>query len=188
MAPCELLDRHINMLFMLWISASSLEEAIMRKGMHIGELAARFGLNPKTIRYYERIHLLPPADRTDTGYRWYDAQDIARVGFIRRAKLLGLSLDEIRDLLSLTECGERPCRQVLGLIEVKIHKVDQQIQELQEFRTELVHLRSLWSDRDGDFQAETSERLCPIIEEQTAVTEHPELAQILEPVARHRSR
>ncbi len=51
----------------------------MRDGIHIGELAARFGLNPKTIRYYEEIGLLPRAARSASGYRWYDEQDIERL-------------------------------------------------------------------------------------------------------------
>jgi DNA-binding transcriptional MerR regulator len=75
----------------------------MRDGMRIGELATRFGLNPKTIRYYEEIGLLPRAERSDSGYRLYDEHDVERLGFIRRAKTLGLSLDEIRDILSVQE-------------------------------------------------------------------------------------
>jgi len=159
----------------------------MRDGLQVGELAARFGLNPKTIRYYEMIGLLPPADRTESGYRRYFERDVERVGFIRRAKLLGLSLEEIRDLFALTDCGERPCRHVLHLIEAKIAEVDRRLHELQEFRRELTNLRSLWTDRDGNPRPARSARACPIIEEQTEVTEHPGLARILEPVARRRA-
>ena len=88
----------------------------MRDGMRIGELAARFGLNPKTIRYYEEIGLLKRADRTESGYRLYTRQDVERLGFIRRAKMLGLSLDEIRDILSVQQKGSPPCSQVLDAL------------------------------------------------------------------------
>jgi len=160
----------------------------MRDGIQVGELAARFGLNPKTIRYYEEIGLLPPAYRSKSGYRRYDERDVERLGFIRRAKLLGLSLDEIRDLLSHAECGEQICHRVLDLIAVKIGEVDRQIHELQAFRAELTSLHLVWTDRDGRCQrVPTSAHVCPIIEEQTGVFDHPDLVRILEPVAPRRS-
>ena len=61
--------------------------------MQIGDLAKHFDLNPKTIRYYEEIGLLPDPARTESGYRQYDGQAVSRLGFIQRAKLLGLSLE-----------------------------------------------------------------------------------------------
>lgn len=158
----------------------------MREGMQVGELAARFGLNPKTIRYYESVGLLPPAERTDSGYRRYTEGDVARLGFIRRAKLLGLALEEIRDLLSLASRGEQPCGQVFLLLDRKIDEVDRRIQELQTFRQELAQLRAVWSEGEGPLESGGAS-VCPIIEEQTIVAEHPRLAQILEPLARRRS-
>ena len=118
----------------------------MRDGMRIGELAARFGLNPKTIRYYEEIGLLPRAERSDSGYRLYDEHEVERLGFIRRAKTLGLSLDEIRDILTVQAEGELPCEQVLDLIDMKIRAIDQRIADLVAFRTELATLRATWTD------------------------------------------
>jgi len=64
----------------------------MRDGMRIGELAARFGLNPKTIRYYEEIGLLKRAGRSESGYRLYGKPDVERLGFIRRAKTVCRSM------------------------------------------------------------------------------------------------
>src|SRR5258708_32647874 len=89
-------------------SSVSERRETMRDGMRIGELAARFGLNPKTIRYYEEIGLLKRAGRSESGYRLYGKPDVERLGFIRRAKTLSLSLDEIRDILSAQEEGSPP--------------------------------------------------------------------------------
>jgi DNA-binding transcriptional MerR regulator len=153
----------------------------MRDGMRIGELAARFGLNPKTIRYYEEIGLLPRADRSDSGYRRYDEQGAERLGFIRRAKTLGLFLDEIRDILSVQETGEPPCGQVLDLIDLKISAIDQRMAELATFRAELAVLRAAWTDEDTRFRrAATPACICPIIEQQTEVEDHPHAASEFE--------
>ncbi len=154
----------------------------MRDGLRIGELAARFGLNPKTIRYYEEIGLLPRADRSDSGYRLYDERDAERLGFIRRAKTLGLSLDEIRDILSVQAEGSPPCDQVLDLLDLKISAIDQRMAELQAFRADLATLRVAWTDENKRVQrGTTSACICPIIEQQTEVEDHPHVAQEFEP-------
>jgi DNA-binding transcriptional MerR regulator len=159
---------------------------MMRDGMRIGELAAQFGLNPKTIRYYEEIGLLPRADRSESGYRLYDERDGERLGFIRRAKTLGLLLDEIRDILSVQETGEPPCGQVLSLIDTKISAIGQRMIELAAFRTELATLRATWADEDKRVRhAVTPACICPIIEQQTEVEAHPNAASEFEP-AMHR--
>lgn len=161
----------------------------MRGGLQIGELAARFGLNPKTIRYYEEIGLLPSPVRSESGYRRYDARDVTRLGFIRRAKVLGLTLDEIRDLLSLAAGGERPCQRVLEVVDAKIAEVDRRVQELQGFRAKLAALRADWTDREGPpLGAPSCAPVCPIIEQQAAVAEHLNLAHVLEPAFRRPSR
>ncbi len=158
----------------------------MRNGMRVGELAAHFGLNPKTIRYYEEIGLLPRAERSESGYRLYDERDVERLGFIRRAKTLGLSLDEIRDILSVQQTGELPCGQVLDLIDMKISVIDQRMAELQVFRAELATLRTTWTDEDERLRrAATPACICPIIEQQTEVEAHPNATQEFEP-AMHR--
>jgi DNA-binding transcriptional MerR regulator len=134
----------------------------MHDGIYIGELAEHFGLNPKTIRYYEEIGLLKRADRSEAGYRLYTRQDARRLGFIRRAKALGLSLDEIRGILSVQEEGSPPCRQVLDLIDLKIRAVDQRMAELAAFRAELATLRSSWTNEDTRLRHDTpSACICP---------------------------
>ena len=73
----------------------------MNKGMKIGEIAKATGLTTKTIRYYELNRLLEEPDRTDSGYRLYGTKDVERLEFIKKAKRMGLSLEEIRDILLL---------------------------------------------------------------------------------------
>jgi MerR family Zn(II)-responsive transcriptional regulator of zntA len=154
--------------------------------MRVGELAAHFGLNPKTIRYYEEIGLLPRAGRSDSGYRLYDERDVERLGFIRRAKTLGLSLDEIRDILAVQQEGAPPCDQVLSLIDTKISAIDRRMAELATFRAELASLQATWTNEDERVrQAATSACICPIIEQQTEVEDHPHAVSEFEP-ALHR--
>lgn len=112
-----------------------------RPQLRIGELAAEFELNPKTIRYYEEIGLLPAPRRNQAGYRLYDAADRERLRFIGKAKAIGLTLEEISNILALRRDGELPCAHVLALLDRKIAVVDQQLRALADFRQELVVLR-----------------------------------------------
>jgi DNA-binding transcriptional MerR regulator len=153
--------------------------------MQIGELASRFGLNPKTIRYYEEIGLLPRPQRTTAGYRRYDEATVSRLGFILRAKLLGLSLEDIRDVLAIHERGERPCDRVVTLIDTERARIDHRIEELEGLRAELTALRGRWSDEAMPHPEAAC--LCPIIEEQTAVAARPTEERSPEP-ARRRGR
>ncbi len=81
--------------------------------IHIGELAQKTGCNIETIRYYERIGLLPSPPRSAGRYRVYDIADIRRLAFVRRARELGFTLDEVRTLLTLAATdGDSTCAQV----------------------------------------------------------------------------
>jgi DNA-binding transcriptional MerR regulator len=75
----------------------------------VAELAAAVGVNPDTIRYYERAGLLPASARTAAGYRAYDPAAVDRLRFIQGAQRLGLRLRDIRDLLAVRDTGECPC-------------------------------------------------------------------------------
>ena len=108
--------------------------------MRIGELAHLAGVNPRTLRYYERIGLLIPSARTDAGYRIYAREDADRLAFIRRAQATGLSLAEIADVIAVREGGEAPCRHVRALAESKIEEIDARVAELQQLRADLVRL------------------------------------------------
>ncbi len=120
----------------------------MEPSIPIGELAHRFSLNPKTIRYYEQIGLLPVPERDPSGYRRYGDEAIERLGFIRRAKMLGLSLKEIHEILVIRARGVCPCDHVLGLIDAKITAIDRRIADLHVFRCDLATLRGAWIEED----------------------------------------
>jgi len=108
--------------------------------MRIGQLAERIGVNPKTIRYYETIGLLPEPKRRPSGYRTYDPDDLERVAFIRRAQQFGLRLDAIGETLALRDRGERPCEYVLGAVRRKLDDLDRRIAELNAARGQLAAL------------------------------------------------
>lgn len=79
------------------------------KPLLIGHLADRTGVNIETIRYYERVGLLPRPPRTQGMHRSYDEGDVRRLAFVRRSRDLGFSLDDIRNLLQLAERGDAAC-------------------------------------------------------------------------------
>lgn len=122
--------------------------------MTIGQVARRLGINPRTIRYYERIELLPEPERTGAGYRLYSQADEERIRFIKNAQRLGFSLGEIKETLAVRERGEPPCRYVAGVIEQRLGEVGQRIRELRTFQRELSELHGRIRERgaadDGD--------------------------------------
>jgi DNA-binding transcriptional MerR regulator len=107
----------------------------------VSNLATEFDINPRTIRYYERVGLLEASARTAAGYRVYSSADRDRLRFILKAKATGLTLDEIREVLSLRTRGVAPCSRVAALINAKLEQVDRYVQALLEFRRELVALQ-----------------------------------------------
>ena len=109
--------------------------------MKIGELAKATGLSTKTIRFYEAEGLIPNPPRTDSGYRAYAGPDVARLGFILKAKRLGLSLDEIKGILQLHDRSEPTCVHVRSLLEEKVAQIERVIQDLLGFKEELETLR-----------------------------------------------
>ncbi len=109
--------------------------------MKIGELAERVGINPKTIRYYEEIELLPRAPRTESGYREYADKDADRLEFIRSAQALGIALGEIKEVLAFRDRGTYPCPYVLRLINTKVKEIESRIQGLRMLAADLKRLR-----------------------------------------------
>ncbi len=102
--------------------------------MNIGRLAEQSGVSIDTIRYYERLHVLPPAARSSSGYRHYSGADLDRLRFIRRSKELGFSLAEIKELLSLTEDRHSDMRRVKRKAEQRLAQVERKIVELKRVR------------------------------------------------------
>lgn len=108
--------------------------------MRIGELAGRVGVNPKTIRYYESIGVLPEPERTAAGYRDYDEEYVGRLTFVRTAQRLGITLDEVREILTFGQRGEAPCGYVREVLDTQLGSIDRRIAELQAMRAQLAEL------------------------------------------------
>lgn len=109
----------------------------------VKQVAERVGMPSRTVRYYDRIGLVRADERSEAGYRLYSEEDEGRLLFIRRAKRLGFSLDEIRGLLAAAEggCGTT-VPELDRLLERKLDEIDDKIAELVAFRDRLVEYRA----------------------------------------------
>lgn len=110
------------------------------RGMRVAELAGVVGLGPDTVRYYERVGLLPPPARTPAGYREYDASAVDRLQFIQGAQRLGLRLEDIRDLLAIRDTGACPCEPAEELLARRLAELDAQMARLAALRAEMVSM------------------------------------------------
>jgi Cu(I)-responsive transcriptional regulator len=103
----------------------------------IGGLARETATKAETIRYYERINLLPAPDRTSGNYRVYRAEHLARLSFIRRARDLGFSIEQIREILTLADDRDRSCAGVDAIARQHLAEVERKISDLNAMRHEL---------------------------------------------------
>jgi DNA-binding transcriptional MerR regulator len=111
--------------------------------LRVSELAQSAGVSADTIRYYERLGLLPEASRTDAGYRQFKEADARRLRFIKDAQRLGLSLTEIGELLNIQDNGACPCGHTKSLLERRLAQVNNEIALLVQLRDELGRLSAL---------------------------------------------
>lgn len=93
------------------------------RGLSIGQIAAAAGINLETVRYYERIGLMPPPARTEGGHRAYDPAHVRRLAFIRQARALGFGIEDIRTLLALAAPGHRSCGEVRDVAAAHLSEV-----------------------------------------------------------------
>ena len=105
--------------------------------MKIGEIAKRSGIGIETIRYYEREGLLPEPERRPSGYRQYDESTVERLEYIRRAKELGFTLAEIRELLELSFAAHAGCDHIRQRAEAKVADIEGKIRSLQQMKRSL---------------------------------------------------
>lgn len=106
----------------------------------IGTLSKRTGVNIETIRYYERIKLIPVPSRTESGRRLYGAEDIRRLTFIRHARDLGFDIAAIKTMLALQEVPDASCQQVTQIATDQLEAVESRIRRLLGLRTELTRM------------------------------------------------
>ena len=107
--------------------------------MRIGEVAAEAAVNIQTLRYYERVGLVPKPERGSSGYRAYDRQTVRRVRFIKRAQELGFTLAEIGDLLAFREQSSVSCELVETRASGTVERIAEKIRDLEKMRSALSH-------------------------------------------------
>jgi Cu(I)-responsive transcriptional regulator len=112
----------------------------MGRAMNIGELARAAATKAETIRYYERIGLLPPPPRTAGNYRNYSAEHVSRLAFTRRARDLGFSIEQIRALFDLADHKERSCEAVDAIAHEHLVEVKRKLAYLSALRRQLESL------------------------------------------------
>lgn len=126
--------------------------------LQIGEIAARSGVSVDTVRYYERLRLLPSAPRTSGGYRVFSTKAIEQIKFIKQAQELGFALDEIKGLL--TTGGVEECERVRDLLKQKLSEMDEQIKKMKAFRKLLArHL----SECNVELEEKGLDAHCPVL-------------------------
>ena len=112
------------------------------RGLSIGEAAKAAGTGAETIRYYEKIGLLPKPARTSGNYRSYGSQEVSRLTFIRRARELGFRLDQVRMLLSLSDDRGKSCADVDEIARAHMVTVEHKIADLRALKRELSNVIS----------------------------------------------
>ena len=142
--------------------------------LFIGQVSKQSGLYPRTIRYYETLGLLSPPVRSESRYRLYTPQTVELLRFIKKAKTLGFTLTEIREIIALRQRGDLPCPHVHALLTERVQTLSRQIRDLTLLRDELKAL------------ARKSATL-PRTAQPTLVCPHIERAQIqVRPLPSHR--
>ncbi len=129
--------------------------------LRIGGVAARTGFSVDTIRYYERIGLLPKPQRTPSGYREYAPDVLRRLSVIGNARRFGFSLREVAGFLRVRDAGGRPCHDVRDAAQRALDAVDRQIQELLDLRRKMRRTLLHW---DETLASTASHRLARLLE------------------------
>lgn len=129
----------------------------MNTMLNIGEASKHTGVSAKMIRYYESIGILPPAQRTEAGYRQYDKAALHSLRFVKRARSLGFSLEDVGRLLGLWQDQKRSSAEVKKLALEHILSLEKRMAEMQAM---LDTLRELASSCQGDMRSD-----CPILED-----------------------
>jgi MerR family Zn(II)-responsive transcriptional regulator of zntA len=136
--------------------------------MRIGELARAAGMTVEGVRFYERSGLLAPAGRSRGGYRLYGPEAAERVAFIRQAQAVGLSLEEIRRVLTLSEMGASPCQEVQAFMRARVADIDRRLRELGTLRQRLTATLARW---EAAGEPLPGAHVCGLIE--AAAPKHP---------------
>jgi DNA-binding transcriptional MerR regulator len=142
------------------------EVAESGEGLKIGEVSKRSGVGIEALRFYEKSGLLDRPRRTESGYRVYDESVLERLAFIKKAQVLGFTLDEIRELIAHKRRGENPCGEVRSIVKGRLKDLDERIAQMTQYRDELSAALKEWEKTK-----ERAGHVCGLIE--TSHIEHP---------------
>lgn len=131
-----------------------------KKGWLISELSRRVGIPAQTLRYYERLGLIEPPQRTASRYRIYSSAHEERLQFIQKAKRFGLSLEEIQQLIAIRKAGTPPCASLKVMLKQHLCKLDRRIQEMIELRRELTERYTTLDTLIPDSSTAPSDAIC----------------------------
>ncbi|QLE39899.1 heavy metal-responsive transcriptional regulator [Nostoc sp. C052] len=131
-----------------------------KKLLLIGQVTDLTGIPIRTIRYYESLGLINSLKRTEGGFRQFSLDVLTRLAFIKRAQNLGLSLEEIGNILQVYDQGQTPCGEIKEKLEEKVLQIDRQIDQLLTLRSEIKGLLSGWKNISNH----NEETICPIIQ------------------------
>jgi DNA-binding transcriptional MerR regulator len=135
------------------------DKAQNRRLLKIGEVSRQTGIGIETLRFYEKSGLLNRPARTLSGYRMYSSDVLDRLSFIKRAQVLGFSLDEIKKVIDDARGGHSPCQEVREIVRKRLEELDGRMREMARYRKELSETLEEW-DRVGRAPG----RICGLIE------------------------
>lgn len=127
--------------------------------LKIGEVSSRSGIGIEALRFYERSGLLGRPGRTQSGYRVYDEGVLQRLDFIKRAQVLGFSLDEIKRIIADKQAGRSPCLEVRNIVRQRLEELDERMKEMRRYRRELGAALTQWEET-----GELDGHVCGLIE------------------------
>ncbi|PZO44285.1 MAG: heavy metal-responsive transcriptional regulator [Pseudanabaena frigida] len=133
--------------------------------LQVGEVSRKLGLNPQTLYFYERIGLIPAPHRTESGYRLFSKEDIDRLAFITHTKSMGLSLDDIREILAAKDGQSPTCQTVHDCLLKKARAIEETIQQLQILHDELLPLINHCHNNIECQDCSGSDRPCTVSED-----------------------
>ena len=135
------------------------ERSESHEPLKIGEVASRSGVGIEALRFYERSGLLGRPGRTQSGYRVYDEAVLQRLDFIKRAQVLGFSLDEIKRIIADKQAGHSPCVEVREIVRRRLEELDDRLKEMRLYRRELGAALTKWEET-----GELDGHVCGLIE------------------------
>ena len=133
--------------------------ATPRAALKIGDVAKLSGIGIEALRFYERSGLLGQPRRTQSGYRVYDEAMLQRLDFIKRAQVLGFSLDEIKRIIADKQAGKSPCLEVRDIVRQRLEELDERMKEMRRYRRELGGALTKWEET-----GELDGHVCALIE------------------------